>query len=85
MIINEANEQHWRELVLHLSQIAAEKGITHQAIADELGMKRSNVSRFFAGNQCPTMRTFVAVARAVGVNGMQLKNRAGFCPQNVIK
>jgi len=68
MKTNEKNEQHWRELVLRLSQIAAEKNITHQAIADELGMNRSNVSRFFAGNQCPTLRTFVAVARAVGVN-----------------
>ncbi len=65
MKTNEAFEQHWRELVLHLSQTAAEKSITHQAIADELGMKRSNVSRFFAGNQCPTLRTFCAVARVV--------------------
>jgi transcriptional regulator with XRE-family HTH domain len=65
METNETNEQHWRELVLHLSRIAEEKGITHQAIADELGMQRSNVSRFFAGNQCPTLRTFCAIARAV--------------------
>jgi DNA-binding phage protein len=64
-MLDETNEQHWRELVLHLSQIAAEKSITHQAIADELGMKRSNVSRFFAANQCPTLRTFCAVARVV--------------------
>ena len=82
---NEKNEQHWRHLVLHLSQTAAEKSLTHQAIADELGMKRSNVSRFFAANQCPTLRTFIAVARAVGVNVLQLKNRAGNYPQNLIK
>ena len=68
MKTNEPNEQQWRHLVLHLSQTAAEKGLTHQAIADELVMKRSNVSRFFAANQCPTLRTFCAVARAVGVN-----------------
>jgi transcriptional regulator with XRE-family HTH domain len=65
MKTNEAFEQHWRELVLRLSQIASEKGLTHQAIADELGMKRSNVSRFFAGNQCPTLRTFCAIERVV--------------------
>ena len=64
-MLDETNEQHWRELVLHLSQIAAEKSITHQAIADELGMKRSNVSRFFAANQCPTLRTFCAIERVV--------------------
>ena len=65
MKTNEKDEQHWRELVLHLSQTAAEKGLTHQAIADELGMKRSNVSRFFAGKHCPTLRTFCAVASVV--------------------
>ena len=83
MKTNEKDEQRWRELVLHLSQIAAEKGLTHQAIADELGMKRSNVSRFFAGNQCPTLRTFVAVARAVGVlSTFNLKNQKEYLKEN---
>ena len=84
---NEKNEQHWRHLVLHLSQMAAEKGLTHQAIADALGMKRSNVSRFFAGNQCPTLRTFVAVARAVTEyepNGSQIPEGGDCKAQNLI-
>ncbi|PXX96918.1 hypothetical protein DF185_19960 [Marinifilum breve] len=64
----QANEQHWRLLVLMLKLIAEEKGITQQQIADETGLQRSNVSRMFSLKYCPSMSNFLAIAKAIKVN-----------------
>lgn len=65
---NLSNEQHWMLLVLLLAKIAKSKNISHQEIADITGLKRSNVTRVFSLNYCPNMRTFLAIAQAVGIN-----------------
>lgn len=62
------NEKHWMLLVLILRKISESKGISQQEIADRTGLMRSNVSRMFALQQGPTLRTFLLVARAIGVN-----------------
>lgn len=54
--------------VLLLKEIAESKGITQQQIADETGLIRSNVSRFFSLKYKPTLDTFLQVAKSVGVN-----------------
>lgn len=61
------NEQ-WKLLVLILKDIAEQKGITHQEIADKTGLIRSNVSRFFGLRYTPSLDMFLEVAKAIGVN-----------------
>ncbi len=65
--INNENE-HWMVLVLLLKEIAEEKGITHQQIADETGLIRSNVSRFFSLKYRPGLDVFLQISKAIKVN-----------------
>lgn len=64
----QANEQHWKLLVLLLKNIAKTKGITQEKIAEETGLQQANISRIFSLKYCPTLQSFIAIARAVGVN-----------------
>lgn len=61
------NEQ-WKLLVLILKEVAEQKGITHQSIADKTGLIRSNVSRFFGLSYTPSLSMFLLIAKAIGVN-----------------
>lgn len=65
---NQANEQHWRLLVLMLKNIAKDKGITQVQIAEATGLQQSNVARLFSLKYCPTLNNFIAIAQAIGVN-----------------
>lgn len=58
----------WKSLVFTLKEIALQKGITHQDIADATGLLRSNVTRIFAARYCPSLDMVVKVAAAVGAN-----------------
>ncbi len=62
------NEQQWKLLVLILKKIAEDKEISHQQIADKTGLQRSNVSRMFALNYCPSMKNFLIVAKSIEIN-----------------
>ena len=62
------NEQQWQLLVLLLEDIAKQKKITHQQIADSTGLMRSNVTRLFSLKYTPTLKTFLIVAKALNVN-----------------
>lgn len=64
---NQENEQ-WMLLVLLLKEIAENKGITQQEIADKSGLIQSNVSRFFSLKYKPNLDTFLQVAKAIKVN-----------------
>lgn len=66
---NQNNENgQWQLLVLLLKEIADQKNITQQEIADESGLLQSNVSRFFSLKYKPTLDTFLQVAKAIRVN-----------------
>ncbi len=58
----------WKLIMYTLKDIALQKGITHQDIADATGLIRSNVTRIFAGRYCPSMDMVIKVAASVGVN-----------------
>ena len=58
----------WQLLVLILKNIAEDKGITHQQIADETGLIKSNVTRFFSLKYKPNLDTFLQIAKSVKVN-----------------
>lgn len=61
-------ENQWKILVLLLQQIAEQKGLTQQEIAQKSEMHQSHVSRFFALKYSPDIRTFLKVAQAIEVN-----------------
>ena len=61
-------ENQWKTLVLLLQQIAEQKGLTQQEIAEKSEMHQSHVSRFFALKYSPDIRTFLKVAKAIEVN-----------------
>jgi len=62
------NENHWQLMVLMLKDIAEQKNKTHQDIADDTGLHRSNVTRFFGLKYCPNLNTFLLVSRSLQVN-----------------
>lgn len=61
-------DNQWKILVLLLQEIAIQKGITQNQIADQTGLIQSNVSRFFSLKYKPTLDTFLQVAKAIKVN-----------------
>lgn len=68
--MNNQNNQNgqWQLLVLLLKEIADQKNVTQQEIADKSGLLQSNVSRFFSLKYKPTLDTFLQVAKAIKVN-----------------
>ncbi|MGH1520553.1 helix-turn-helix domain-containing protein [Chryseobacterium sp. JK1] len=60
--------KNWQLLVLLLKEIADQKNITQQEIAEESGLLQSNISRFFSLKYKPTLDTFLQVAKAIKVN-----------------
>lgn len=60
--------EHWQLLVLILKNIAEEKGITQQQIADETGLHQSSVARFFQAKFKPGLDVFLEIAKAIKVN-----------------
>lgn len=61
-------DNQWKLLVLLLQEIATQKGLTHQQIADGSGLQRSHVTRFFGLKYSPNIDTFLKVAKAIEVN-----------------
>ena len=65
---NQNQNEQWMLLVLLLKEIAEEKGITQNQIAEQTGMIQSAVSRFFSLKFKPTLDTFLQVSKAIKVN-----------------
>lgn len=65
---NKNKNEQWMLLVLLLKEIAEDKGITQNKIAEETGMIQSAVSRFFSLKFKPTLDTFLQVSKAIKVN-----------------
>jgi len=65
---NKNKNEQWMLLVLLLKEIAEEKGITQNQIAEQTGMIQSAVSRFFSLKFKPTLDTFLQVSKAIKVN-----------------
>lgn len=62
------NNEQWKLLVILLKEIAESKGITHQQIADDTGLIRSNVTRFFSLKYKPNLDTFLQISKSIKVN-----------------
>lgn len=65
---NLPNEQQWKLFVLLLAEIAKEKGITQNDIAEKTGFKQSHISRVFSLEYSPSLKNFIAIAGAIEVN-----------------
>lgn len=65
---NKKSNEQWMLLVLLLKEIAEAKGVTHEQIAEASGLQRSNVTRTFNLSYCPTLATFISIAKALKVN-----------------
>lgn len=52
-------------LMLSLRDLAREKGITHQKIADKTGFQKTNVTRMLSGRYSPTLENFIRLADAI--------------------
>jgi DNA-binding phage protein len=83
MTNEESNQQAAALLVLMLKKIAAEKGISHRELANRAGIHKSNVTRTFSLNYMPNLTTFLAIAKAIGVNFF-LEDKDGTTELNVI-
>jgi DNA-binding phage protein len=68
MTKNQNQNEQWMLLVLLLKQIAEQKELTQEIIAEKADMHQSHISRFFALKYAPNMDTFVNVSKAIGVN-----------------
>jgi transcriptional regulator with XRE-family HTH domain len=64
---NPENE-HWKVLVLLLKEVAEQKNLTQQQVADTVGITQSNLSRLFAVKYKPNLDLFLRVANAVGLH-----------------
>ena len=62
------NDNQWQLLVLLLKEIADQKKLTQNEIAELTGMQQSAISRLFLLKYKPTLETFIKVAKAIKVN-----------------
>jgi len=53
--------QKRRLIMRKLSDLAIQKGITHEMIAEHTGLMRNNISRIFAGKYPPTLDNFLMI------------------------
>jgi len=60
-------KQNWEELVVQVQQASERKGIYQETLAEQSGLKQSNISRIFKRQYCPTLRTTLALANAAGL------------------
>lgn len=56
-----------RELGARIRKMRETKGLTQEALADAVGMMRSNISRIEAGKHHPTLDTLERIAKALKV------------------
>jgi transcriptional regulator with XRE-family HTH domain len=66
-VVSQEPARSWESLVIQLRQIAEEKRITQEMIADKTGMLQSNISRIFSLKYVPTLQTIVLIASAIDV------------------
>ena len=60
-------EKKWKILILLLKQIAKEKKITQQQIADKTNLYRSHINAILNLRVTPRFDLFVKIAAAVGI------------------
>lgn len=89
MAENKNQNEQWMLLVLLLKEVAENKGIDQNEIAEKTGMKQSAVSRFFSLKFKPTLPTFLEIAKAIKVNfffdDQESKTDLNLCFENAME
>lgn len=67
MNTHKTDTEDWKEIVIRLRDIAEEKGITQEEIAEKSGLIQSNVSRIFTLRFVPKISTLALIAKALNV------------------
>lgn len=65
---NAAGEYDPKKFSARLQSLMKAHKMTHQALADELGVSRSVVTQYISGARQPSIEVFVAIARYFGVS-----------------
>jgi len=68
MINEEKYREKSREYCRKLQEIASERNITHEMIAERTHFERSNVSRMLSGKYSPSLENFLKLSEAVGIS-----------------
>jgi transcriptional regulator with XRE-family HTH domain len=55
-------------MIFLLKEIAKQKNITQEEIANKIGVHRQQINRFFKADNNPTLSMFISVAKALEVN-----------------
>lgn len=63
-----------KQLLKALSAEAKRKGITHQQIADMLGIDQSGIAHLFSGKSSPSIDRILKVMKIIGVKGFHIVN-----------
>lgn len=59
--------EDWKILVLSLREIANERGMSNNYLAEKLGKHHTTVGNFFLGDNPPTLGNFLKLAKLIGV------------------
>lgn len=62
---DEKYQEARRMLCRYIVNVAKEKGITQEQIAEKTGFTQSNISRMLAGRYSPSLENFIRLAEAV--------------------
>ena len=65
---NQEEDERWTELLARLKQLAKDKGITNDMIAEATGFKQGNVNRILNAKYSPRLANLFAIAEAIGVD-----------------
>lgn len=69
-----------QQFCLFMSNVAQQIGITHEAIAEQTGIARPNITRALNGSHVPTFQTIIRIAAVIGV---KIEMRPGLPVQTV--
>lgn len=59
--------EDWKILVLSLREMAIEKGMSNNYLAEKLGKHQTSVGNFLLGDNPPTLENFMILTKLIGV------------------
>ena len=67
METSEEIKQERLKLVTQLKELAKEKGLTQEQLAERTGLIQSNINRIFSGKYSPSLDLLLLIAQAMNV------------------
>lgn len=60
--------KNWQKIIKWLESEAQEQGISQIEIGKRTGIEQPHISRFFRGEVCPRLDTFLSISKAIGIS-----------------